>query len=121
VKKNRSKAERAWPAAVQAAEGDWGLIVMGLQVQLDLDRFDLSEEGRWCPHPQTWLRDRRWLDGVEADGEGATPKPQPRCPKPAGRESNLAWMREIFPVQAQPSASAKPVIDGDADYVNDDG
>ncbi len=64
-KVGKGAAEKAWPRAVQAAGGDWQAIVMGLQVQIDLGRFDMRDDGRFCPHASTWLNGKRWLDGHE--------------------------------------------------------
>lgn len=63
----KGAAERAWPRAVQAAKGDWQLIVASLQDALDLHRLDMRDGGRFCPHPSTWLNGKRWLDGLEPE------------------------------------------------------
>ena len=69
-KLGKGNAERAWPRAVQEAEGDWQLIVAGVQDALDLQRFDMREDGRFCPYASTWLNGKRWLDGLEAESLG---------------------------------------------------
>jgi hypothetical protein len=63
----KGQAERAWPKALAAAGDDADAIIAGLKVALSLDRFDMREEGRFCPHPSTWLNGKRWLDGIEPE------------------------------------------------------
>lgn len=66
-KVGKGAAKRAWPKAVAAAGGDVEAILGGVKVGLAIERFDLREGGRFCPHPATWLNGERWLDGIEAD------------------------------------------------------
>jgi hypothetical protein len=66
----KGAAERAWPRAVQEANGDWQLIVAGVQDALDFQRIDMREGGRFCPHASKWLNGKRWLDGLEPEPLG---------------------------------------------------
>jgi hypothetical protein len=66
-KVGKGAAERAWPRAVQEAKGDWQLIIAGVQDAIDLERFEMREGGRFCPHASTWLKGKRWLDGHEPE------------------------------------------------------
>jgi hypothetical protein len=64
-KVGKGAAEKAWPKAVAAAEDDPNVVVGGVQVGLDLGRFDLRDGMRFVPHPATWLNEKRWLDGIQ--------------------------------------------------------
>ena len=63
----KGQAEKAWAKAVAARDGDPDEILMGLKVATSLDWLDMREEGRFCPHPATWLNGKRWLDRIEAE------------------------------------------------------
>jgi hypothetical protein len=65
-KVGKGQAEKAWAKAVQGCE-DPDEILMGLKVATSLDWLDMREDGRFCPHPATWLNGKRWLDRIEAD------------------------------------------------------
>lgn len=64
-KVGKGAARRAWPKAVAACDGDAGFIVAAVKTQRQLGRFDLREEGRFVPHPATWLNAERWSDHAE--------------------------------------------------------
>lgn len=66
-KVGKGAARRAWAAAVRRAEEGAASILAGITVQTSLDRFDTREDGRFIPHPATWLNADRWLDGMEPE------------------------------------------------------
>lgn len=63
----KGQAEKAWLAALNATDNDAEPIILGLKVALSLDRLDMREDGRFCPHPATWLNGKRWLDGMDPE------------------------------------------------------
>lgn len=64
-RRGRGEAEKAWPKAVAAADGDVETILCGLKVQIGTDALDMKENGKYCPHASTWLNQKRWMDEVE--------------------------------------------------------
>jgi hypothetical protein len=81
-KVGKGAAERAWGSATKIDPPE--LIVQALVIQIDLERFDLREGGRFCPHAATWLNQKRWQDGIEEDDE-ADEQPPPPPPAPPTR------------------------------------
>ncbi|CAB4141931.1 hypothetical protein UFOVP421_29 [uncultured Caudovirales phage] len=71
-KVGKGAARRAWTAALRRAEEGSASILAGITVQTSLDRFDMRDDGRFVPHPATWLNGDRWLDGMEPDLNEAT-------------------------------------------------
>jgi hypothetical protein len=69
----KGEAEKAWPAAVKASGGDPGVVVDGLKIRLHItELFDPREDGRYIPHPATWLRRKGWEDAIP----GFEPEPE---------------------------------------------
>lgn len=66
-KVGKGAARRAWASALRRAEEGSASILAGITVQTSLDRFDMREDGRFVPHPATWLNGDRWLDGMEPE------------------------------------------------------
>lgn len=66
-KVGKGAARKAWAAAVRRADEGAASIIAGITVQTSLDRFDTREDGRFIPHPATWLNADRWLDGMEPE------------------------------------------------------
>lgn len=64
-RRGRGEAEKSWPKAVAAAEGDVEAILCGLKVQIGTDALDMKDNGKFCPWPATWLNQKRWMDEVE--------------------------------------------------------
>lgn len=65
----KGQAEKAWLTALNATDNDAEPIILGLKVALSLDRLDMREDGRFCPHPATWLNGKRWLDGMDPESD----------------------------------------------------
>jgi hypothetical protein len=63
----KGAAERAWPKALKEAGGNPNEIVWSLKAALHL--FDTREDGRFVPHPATWLNQKRWLDDLSGPSE----------------------------------------------------
>lgn len=66
-KVGKGAARKAWAAALRRADEGAASIIAGITVQTSLDRFDTREDGRFIPHPATWLNADRWLDGMEPE------------------------------------------------------
>ena len=68
----KGAAEKAWPKALASCGGDPEPILMGIKLAVSLDRLDMREDGRFCPHASTWLNAKRWLDGMDAEPDHPT-------------------------------------------------
>ncbi len=66
-KVGKGAARKAWAAALRRADEGAASIIAGITVQTSLDRFDTRDDGRFIPHPATWLNADRWLDGMEPE------------------------------------------------------
>lgn len=65
-KVGKGQARKAWPRAVKAAGS-----VEEIIAAVSMSEWDMREDGRFVPHPATWLNGERWLDGIGPDPEPA--------------------------------------------------
>lgn len=112
-KVGKGAAERAWPKALAAVDGDVEAIVGAVKVGLSLGDFDLRENARFCPHAATWLNGKRWLDGLEDIEAGGRQRRTERN----GERNRFAWLFEPDGANATDDGRA---IDGTAEEISGD-